>query len=108
MAQPPLFPETQVFDRVFMLNGSNVDPRDVPYEKILHLEISTSNNRISTKNWYINFNDQSGQFAGLSVRNTYTYTVNGSNVLIKSVEFTEWFFEDGTAGVTRTLTTIYR
>lgn len=109
MAQQALQTTLRVFDRPFMLTGEYVDPINVPYEKMLHaLFIRGNGIDITEKQWYISYDDQSGQLSGMAVRNTLNYTYDVLNNPVKLVEVTEWLFDDGTTGVSRELVTVFQ
>lgn len=108
MANPPLETVIEVFDKPFMLTGEYVDPRNLPYQKMLHGSFIRSNGDIVEKNWYISYNDQSGQFSGLAVRDTLTYMYDTSDRLVSITVVTKWFYADGSTGVGRDSITIYQ
>lgn len=110
MPHPTISTVIQVFDKPFMLTSEYIDPKNLPYESFLFGQFILSGNDIVQKNWFINYDVQSGRFSRLAVRNTLTYTrlPPPSNRLIKIEELTEWFHEDGTAGTSRDQVTIFR
>lgn len=91
----------EIYEKEFMLTGENIDPKSLDFtfytqEKVIWNPNSTP----AVKEYYMNFNSQTGEFSNLAVRCTYTYE---TQPVPSRTEDIEWFFEDGSVGTTRQL-----
>lgn len=98
----------ELFEKQFMLTGSNTDPKDLDFtfytqEKITFNQDGTP----AVKRYFMNYDQATGVFSNLAVRCVYTYTYNGQGVLTKRVEDIDWYFEDDTIGTSRKVRQVY-
>ncbi len=91
----------ELFVKPFMLTGENADPRDIDFTFYTHEKIVWNpDDTPATKEYYMNYDAQSGELSGLAVKCTYTYE---SSLVETRTEDIEWYFEDGETGTTRQL-----
>jgi hypothetical protein len=97
----------ELFEKTFMLNGENEDPRDVDFTFYTHEKIiSNPDGTPSEKQYFMTYDPGTDAFSNLAVYCNYTYTYD-SGVLIKRVEDIDWFFSDGTVGVSKQLIQVF-
>jgi hypothetical protein len=90
-----------LYEKNFMLTGENQDPRNLDFtfytqEKVTYNPDDTP----SMKEYYLNYDVNTGVFSDLAVKCTYSYETTPVD---RRIEDIEWYFEDNSVGVTRQL-----
>jgi hypothetical protein len=90
-----------LYEKDFMLTGENEDPRNIDFTFYTQEKVTIHPDETpAVKEYYMNYNVSTDTFSDLAVRCTYMYE---STPVERRIEDIEWFFDDGTLGVTRQL-----
>lgn len=90
-----------LYEKNFMLTGENEDPRNLDFTFYTQEKVTSNpDDTPAMKEYFLNYDINTGVFSDLAVRCTYTYE---TTPVVRRIEDIEWFFEDNTVGVTKQL-----
>jgi hypothetical protein len=86
---------TELFDKQFMLTGTNADPKGLDFLSITHALITSNpDGTPAVIDDYMSYDSRSGTYSDLAVERKYEYTFNGP-MMTQRIETTNWYFDDG-------------
>lgn len=98
----------ELFEKPFLISGKAFDPRGIDYTKLCHSEETPDEfGDVISRRFYGMCDDVTKVLSGLCVAVTFTYTRDGNNKITECAEKIDWYFNDGTIGLTRTNTRKY-
>lgn len=91
----------ELYPKSFMLTGENFDPKNLDFTFYTQEKVTLNPDTTpAMKEYYMNYDVNTGVFSNLAVKCTYTYETTPVD---RRIEDIEWFFQDGTVGTTRQL-----
>ena len=91
----------EVFEQPFMLTGENVDPRNIDFTFHTQLKVTLNGDQQPVlKEYYMNYDPETGIFSNLAVRSTFTYE---TQPIARRIEDIEWFTTVGEVAATKQL-----
>ena len=92
----------ELFEKTFLITGKAFDPRGTDYTRLCHLlETRNETGDVISRKYFGAYDAETNSFSGLCVGAVYTYTRDVNNQVVKCVEDLEWYFSDGSVGVTK-------
>jgi|GEM_PF-5163872 len=99
---------TSLYEKQFMLTGENIDPTPLDFTFYTQRKvINDPADRPIIKEYYMSYDSQAGIFSDLAVKRSFEYTLQDGEV-IRRDETTEWFYTDGSVGITKTFVVVYQ
>lgn len=97
------------YDKKFRLTSDSSDLSDINFKFNTYLKETTDVDLNPTfREYYMSYDSATNTFSDMAVKCSYTYVRNTNNDIIKSIENIEWFFEDGTVGLSKQLIKVYQ
>lgn len=94
-----------IFEKPFMLTGEQGDPRDIDFTIYTQEKVTRNpDDTPAMKEYFMNYNAETGVFSNLAVRCTYTYETDPVEIRTEDIE---WYFKDGAVGTTRQLVQVH-
>lgn len=92
----------ELFEKPFLISGKAFDPRGIDFTKLCHSEDTCDEfGDVINRKYYGAYDDVSKTFAGLCAEIKYSYTRDNTNKITACTEEIDWYFNDGTIGLTR-------
>lgn len=97
-----------LYEKNFRLTGESSDISDINFKFHTYMrETLDASGNPALREFFMSYNATTETFSDLAVKCTYTYTMNAENVITRSVENIEWYFEDGTLGTTKQMIKVF-
>jgi hypothetical protein len=92
----------ELFEKPFLISGKAFDPRGIDFTKLCHSEDTRDEfGDVLTRKFYGAYDAELNTFSGLCAEIRYTYTRNSENKITECTEIIDWYFTDGTVGLSR-------
>lgn len=92
----------ELFEKPFLISGKAFDPRGIDFTKLCHSEDTRDEfGDVVNRKYYGVYDSNAKTFAGLCAEIKYTYTRDANNRITECAEEIDWYFNDGTVGLSR-------